>query len=234
MNDLSSQTNLHLAISPRPRVAILVDGDNVPHSALAGIEANAATLGNPILRRVYGDMALHKDWAADTDYLTIHCTTTAGKNRADILLVIGALDIAHRGLATHFLIMSDDRDFGPLVAHLSEIGMRVEWAGKPKPVPKPIAAPPPGVKPKALTDVNLRLRKILEPTPTGLSLQAIGSQMKDYGTVKAQTKKLTWRAYLKSKPDLYTLNGASAATIVTLKARQTPNSLLPLPRISID
>ena len=132
MNDLSLQSGLTISGYQKPRVAILVDGDNVPQTALQDIETKAHALGETVIRRVYGDMGLHKAWAAKTGFLTIHCTTTAGKNRADMHLVIGALDIAHRGLATHFLILSDDRDFGPLVAHLREIGMQVDWAGKPK------------------------------------------------------------------------------------------------------
>lgn len=215
MNDLSSQSNLQLTISPRPRVAILVDGDNVPHSAVTEIEAKATCLGNPILRRVYADMGLRKDWASDTDYLAIHCTTSAGKNRADIHLVIGAMDIAHRGLATHFLILSDDRDFGPLVAHLREIGMTVDWAGKPKPAPKPIALPVPN-KVKVLSAVDQRLHDLFQSQKPSLSLQALGSKMKQ-GTVVEQTQKATWRAYLKTKPELYSLAGDGAATIVTLK-----------------
>lgn len=216
MNDLSLQNSLQLAFSPKPRVAILVDGDNVPHSALPEIEAKAAILGNPILRRVYADMGLHKDWAADTSYLAVHSTTTCGKNRADMHLVIAAMDIAHRGLATHFLIMSDDRDFGPLIHHLREIGMQVEWAGKPKITPKPSAVPV-SSKTNALSAVDQRLHAVFRAQKPSLSLQTLGSQMKQ-GTVLEQTQKATWRAYLSTKPDLYTLTGTGAATVVTLKS----------------
>ena len=215
MNDFSAQSGLISASYHLPRVAILVDGDNVPHSAVVEIEAKAASLGNPILRRVYADMGLRKDWAAETDYLATHCTTSAGKNRADIQLVIGAMDIAHRGLATHFLILSDDRDFGPLVAHLREIGMTVEWAGKPKPAPKPTVMVVPS-KTNALSAVDQRLHAVFRAQNPSLSLQTLGSQMKQ-GTVLEQTQKATWRTYLSTKPELYTLTGTGAATVVTLK-----------------
>jgi hypothetical protein len=216
MNDLSAQSSLNLTIPQRPRVAILVDGDNVPHSALAGIEAKAAVLGNPILRRVYADMGLHKDWASETSYLAIHSTTTAGKNRADMHLVIGALDIAHRGVATHFLIMSDDRDFGPLVAHLREIGMQVEWAGKPKAVIRKIPAITIAPKVTALSPLDHRIYTLLCAVRTGLTLVHIGNAMKGE-TVQKQTAKASWRAYFQSKPELYSLMGAGAATLVTMK-----------------
>lgn len=216
MNDLSAQSGLISSVCPKPRVAILVDGDNVPHSALPEIEVRAASLGNPILRRVYADMGLRKDWAAETDYLATHCTTSSGKNRADIQLVIGAMDIAHRGLATHFLILSDDRDFGPLVAHLREIGMTVEWAGKPKPVQKLIIATAVVVKPTAISDLDHKLHAHLRSVKTRQTIQAIGCQMR-YGTVKAQTGKATWRSYLQSKPEFYLLSGEGKLTVVTLK-----------------
>ena len=164
MNDLSVQSGLNLAAYQRPRVAILVDGDNVPQTALPEIEAKAQVLGETVIRRVYGDMALHKDWAVETAYLTIHCTTTAGKNRADMHLVIGALDIAHRGLASHFLILSDDRDFGPLVANLREIGMKVEWSGKPKTVPKLAVPHQIADKLSVNSAAEQRLKKFLSPT----------------------------------------------------------------------
>lgn len=216
MNDLSLQSSLHLPAVQKPRVAILVDGDNVPHSAVAGIEAQAKTLGDTVIRRVYADIGLHKNWAAETEYLVIHCTTTAGKNRADMHLVVGAMDIAHRALATHFLIVSDDRDFGPLVAHLREVGMTVEWAGKPKTAPKPAAVPIPS-KANAQSAVDQRLHAVFRAQKPSLSLQTLGSQMKQ-GTVLEQTQKATWRAYLSTKPELYTLTGTGATTVVTLKS----------------
>ena len=216
MNDLSSQSSLHLPIAQKPRVAILVDGDNVSHSALAGIEAKAAVLGNPILRRVYADMGLRKDWAAETSYLAIHCTTTAGKNRADMHLVVGAMDIAHRGLATHFLILSDDRDFGPLVAHLREIGMQVDWVGKPKVAIRKSPAITVAPKVTALSPLDHRIYILLNAAKTGFTLVHIGNAMKGE-TVQKQTAKASWRAYLQSKPELYSLIGAGAATLVTMK-----------------
>lgn len=64
----------------------------------------------------FGDMSIHKGWATQTVYSATHCTTVAGRNRADMALVVAALDLAHRGLATAFVVASDDRDFDPLAA----------------------------------------------------------------------------------------------------------------------
>ena len=226
MNDFLLQASAHPLVFAKPRVAVLVDGDNISHNALAEITLKAAQFGDPVIHRVYGDMLLHKDWAVETTYLAIHCTSSSGKNRADIHLVIGALDIAHRGLATHFLIMSNDRDFGPLAMHLREIGMQVSWAVKPRPEAKPNIPVPVPAKPMALGGVDKRLNDILKSAANGLNLQSIGSQMKNFGTVKSQTGKTTWRAYLKSKPDLYRSNGAGAATMVALKSSLPHNSAI--------
>lgn len=214
MTEIFHTSDLHFASNPKPRLAILVDGDNIPHTILPAIEAKAYILGAPVIRRVFADVTLRKDWAEETSYLVTHCTTKAGKNRADIHLVIAALDIAHRRLATDFLICSDDRDFGPLVAHLQEQGLRVVWQGKPKPAVA-TSETAPLAKPKSPTELDQRLHTLLRAAKDGMRLQAIGSQMKN-GTVKAQTGKTTWRAYLTSKQDMYKLNGPPLETLVTL------------------
>lgn len=216
MNDLSTQHSLNLSTLQKPRVAILVDGDNIPHSDLSGIETKAMALGSVVIRRVYADIGLRKDWAVETNYLATHCTTTAGKNRADMHLVVGAMDIAHRGLATHFLIMSDDKDFGPVVAHLREIGMQVEWAGKPKPALRKIPSISVAPKVEVLSPLDKKIRILLVTSKTGCSLVRIGNELKGE-TVQKQTGKASWRAYFQSKPDLYSMTGDGAATIVTLK-----------------
>ena len=214
MNDLSSQRGLNLSVYQRPRVAVLVDGDNVPRSSLSDIEAKAHAMGDTVIRRVYGDMGQHKDWAAEASFLTIHCTTTAGKNRADMHLLIGAIDIAHRGLATHFLIMSDDRDFGPLVAYLREIGMQVDWAGKPQSGAAPIAAVKTAAisasatkqkanKPVALQKIGPRLAKELADGKW-MTLVTLGNTMRDK-KVKEWTGFAHWSTYLNKHPDLYEL-----------------------------
>lgn len=217
MNDLSLPTALNLPIYQRPRVAVLIDADNVPQSALAAIETKACTLGDVAIHRIFADFGLRKDWAIETDNLATHCTSTAGKNRADIHLVISALDIAHRGLATHFLILSDDRDFGPLVAHLRENGMQVEWSGKPKAAaPQKIPAISVPHKVEVLTALDKRLRTLLMTSKTGCNLVRIGNEMKGE-TVQKQTTKASWRAFFQSKPELYSLVGSGAATVVTWK-----------------
>jgi hypothetical protein len=202
--DLSSP----ISNKTKHRVAILVDGDNVAHSNRPALEASAEMLGDVTIRRVFGDMALHKGWANQTSYTVTHCTTSAGKNRADMALVVAAMDFAHRGLASAFVIASDDRDFGPLVSHLCEQGFRVDWVGKPK---------PPAPSPK--TALDKRLAKMISEDPAaaqGVTLVRLGQLMKGE-SVKAQTGgKASWRAYLKDSPH-FSLSGDGQETRVRLK-----------------
>lgn len=188
------------ATRSQPRVAILVDGDNIPPSSCPSLEVRAQSMGQIVVRRVYADMGLRKDWASTFGYDAFHCGSGAAKNHADIRLVIGAMDLAYRGLAQAFLILSDDRDFAPLVRHLREMGLTAEVVGKPK-VAK-------------LSLVDTALRSVLASADKGLLLQVLGTQMRAH-PVKASTGKGTWRAYLTSKPELFCLTGSGQETRVT-------------------
>lgn len=196
-----------------PRVALLVDGDNVPFSDMASLEPKAQALGQVVIRRVYADMALRKDWAGRQDFDAFHCASGATKNHADIRLVIGALDLAHRGLAQAFMILSDDSDFTPLVNHLREMGLAAELHGKSK-KKQPAAALQGKPKPVKLSSVDQALKAQLAGLTQGLSMQVLGAKMRAF-PVKDSTGKANWRAYLKSKPECFSLTGSGQATCVT-------------------
>ncbi len=199
-------------------VAILVDADNVPATLVAQVEAKAATLGSVLVRRSYGDMTRCVDWAGLTHFRATHCTTASGKNRADMQLVVDALDIALRGIARSFLIISDDKDFEPLIMYLKENGFAVERFGKPQP-PAPVRARP-LTQPILRTPVDERLSSLLgnrAKLKTETTLKDIGNLMKGEA-VMVQTGKKTWCSYLQSKPDLYVIEGPSDARRVRLKS----------------
>ena len=212
-------------ISKKQRVAVLVDGDNFPFSEARKLEAMAATMGEVIIRRVFGDVKKVGGWPEAASYQMLHCDSSSGKkNLADMQLAVVALDLAHRGLATGFVIASDDRDFEPVIQYL--IGSNVTVMRLRKPVVADL--PPvtiqvaqtviarPSVKAAPLSDVDQILAGLLGECPEGLTLVAIGSTLKN-GTVKAQTGKKTWRAYFKSNTGRYNLEGLGAATVVRLR-----------------
>ena len=195
--DLSSASSL------KPRVALLIDGDNFPRSGLAPVESKAARLGEVTIRRVFGDMTLHKDWAQDTAYIAMHCVSSAGKNRSDMALVISAMDFLHRGLASAFVIVSDDRDFDPLVSHLREQGCRAERVGKPTPPSAESAKP----QTKSLTGSNALVRKvramIVGSGTAGYPIQSLGVALHEKGIDIADTPQKSLRAWLTSYPEVF-------------------------------
>lgn len=210
-------------LSPAPRlksrVALLIDGDNYPRSGISLIETRAARLGEVTIRRVFGDMALHKDWAQETTYVATHCATSAGKNRADIALVVAAMDFLHRGLAQTFIIVSDDRDFDPLVSHLREQGCNAERIGKP--APQPTKAPSAPVKSKRAVGVDETLRKvramIAGAGDTGYPIQSLGVALSREGICLTDTPQKSLRAWLTAYPEQFDCDPRGPGARVRLK-----------------
>jgi NYN domain len=210
----------------RNPVAILVDGDNFPRAQIAGIETEAQLRGEVTIRRVFGDMSLHKDWAQDIAYTATHSPTSAGKNRADIMLVIAAMDLAHRGLAKGFVIVSDDRDFAPLVNHLREHGYRVEWLGKSQNVQEEKKA----AKSIAQTETKEprhdpilgEVRAIVGGAgAAGFPIQSLGPSGQKAGIKISETPQKSWRAWLLAHSETFVCDPRGPDARVRLKA-QTP------------
>lgn len=211
--DLSPATSL------KPRVALLIDGDNFPRSGLPQVESKASRLGEVTIRRVFGDMALHQDWAQETAYIATHCATSAGKNRADMALVIAAMDFLHRGLASTFVIVSDDRDFDPLISHMREQGCRVEWIGKPAPQVIEKAKPQAKSKPPKGTDEMLgKARALIAGSGlAGYPLQSLGVALHQQGIDIADTPQKSLRAWLASYPGEFDCDPRGPKARVRLK-----------------
>jgi hypothetical protein len=211
-------------------VAILVDGENIPHTALSIIEAAANDLGRVAIRRVYGDMTTRRDWDWEPRYHSIHTGNRAGKNCADIRLTVDAVDLAHRGYATAFVIASSDSDFTHLAIWMREADLPMVGIGFGNTAlsyrqvcasfqvftPTPPASCPPKLQQK-LSPLDVRLHGAIRDTsaPNGITLVTLGNKMKGK-PVKAQTQMATWRAYLESKKDLYAVSRSGVETRVTL------------------
>ena len=122
----------------RPLLAVLIDADNVPARHAAKIMNEIASIGEPALRRVYGDWSNEhlKSWREPihTLGLVAHQETanSRGKNATDIGLVIHAMDILHSGKFDAFVIVSSDSDFTALVNRLREDGLTVIGIGEEK------------------------------------------------------------------------------------------------------
>lgn len=127
------------------RLAVLIDADNAPRTALREIMAEVAVYGNPTIKRIYGD------WTAPNmgswkDRLLEHAISpvqqysyTTGKNATDSAMIIDAMDILYSGRCDGFVLVSSDSDFTRLATRLREAGMKVYGMGERK-TPDPFIA----------------------------------------------------------------------------------------------
>jgi hypothetical protein len=121
-----------------PRLAVLIDADNVPPRAADGLFDEIARLGEASVRRIYGDFSdpRLKGWAALLPRLAINpqqqFANTVGKNASDIALVIDAMDLLHSGRFDGFCLVSSDSDFTSLASRIREQGLDVFGFGERK------------------------------------------------------------------------------------------------------
>lgn len=121
-----------------PRLAVLIDADNVTARNASAILDEIASFGEPSVRRVYGDwsssaLTQWKEQARDLG-LVMHqqSANTKGKNASDIGLVIDAMDILHAGKVDGFVLVSSDSDFTRLASRIREDGLQVIGIGEAK------------------------------------------------------------------------------------------------------
>ncbi|MBV0913719.1 NYN domain-containing protein [Anianabacter salinae] len=122
----------------RPLYAVLIDADNIPARHAGAILKEITSLGEPALRRVYGDWSSGqlKGWSDQVKALGLvahqETANTKGKNASDIGLVIDAMDILHTGRFDGFVLVSSDSDFTALANRVREQGMDVIGIGEGK------------------------------------------------------------------------------------------------------
>lgn len=121
-----------------PRLAVLIDADNVPAGYAEAIFEEIAALGEASVRRIYGDWSAMRlnAWAKKVAALGLvadqQFSNTKGKNASDIGLVIAAMDFLHSGLFDGFVLVSSDSDFTRLAARIREQGLDVYGIGEKK------------------------------------------------------------------------------------------------------
>ena len=120
------------------RLAVLIDADNAPRSALGDEMAEVAVYGTPTVKRIYGD------WTAPNmgswkPLLLQHAIApiqqygyTTGKNSTDSAMIIDAMDILYTGQVDGFVLVSSDSDFTRLAIRLREAGKKVYGMGEKK------------------------------------------------------------------------------------------------------
>ena len=120
------------------RLAVLIDADNAPRSALGDVMAEVAVYGTPTIKRIYGDWTT-PNRASWKPLLLENAITpvqqygyTTGKNSTDSAMIIDAMDILYTGQVDGFVLVSSDSDFTRLAIRLREAGKKVYGMGEKK------------------------------------------------------------------------------------------------------
>jgi Uncharacterized conserved protein len=124
------------------RLAVLIDGDNIPSAHVKEMMEEIAKYGNPTIKRIYGDWTKPALGKWKTLLLENAITPiqqygyTSGKNATDSAMIIDAMDILYSGKVDGFCLVSSDSDFTRLATRLREAGMTVIGIGERK-TPEP-------------------------------------------------------------------------------------------------
>lgn len=124
------------------KLAVLIDGDNIPSAYVKEMMEEIAKYGNPTIKRIYGDwtkpiLAKWKNLLLENAITPIQqYGYTTGKNATDSAMIIDAMDILYSEKVNGFCIVSSDSDFTRLATRLREAGMKVYGIGEKK-TPEP-------------------------------------------------------------------------------------------------
>jgi len=124
------------------KLAVLIDGDNIPSAYVKEMMEEIAKYGNPTIKRIYGDwtkpiLVKWKNLLLENAITPIQqYGYTTGKNATDSAMIIDAMDILYGQKVNGFCIVSSDSDFTRLATRLREAGMKVYGIGEKK-TPEP-------------------------------------------------------------------------------------------------
>ncbi|WP_439185562.1 NYN domain-containing protein [Carboxylicivirga taeanensis] len=120
------------------KLAVLIDGDNIPSGSVKEMMEEIAKYGNPTIKRIYGDWT-RPDLNNWKKVLLENAITpiqqyayTSGKNATDSAMIIDAMDILYSEKVNGFCLVSSDSDFTKLATRLREAGMQVIGIGEKK------------------------------------------------------------------------------------------------------
>lgn len=126
------------SLSSVPKLAVLIDADNVSPKYIKSVLDEVAKYGTANVKRVYGNWtsAQMGKWK---EVLLQHSLQPRQqfnyipkKNATDIALVIEAMDLLHAGNLDGFCLVSSDCDFTPLASRIREAGLTVYGFGENK------------------------------------------------------------------------------------------------------
>jgi len=120
------------------KLAVLIDGDNIPSKYIKEMMEEITKYGTPTIKRIYGDwtkphLTKWKNVLLENAINPIQqYSYTAGKNATDSAMIIDAMDILYSRNVDGFCLVSSDSDFTKLATRLREAGMQVYGIGEKK------------------------------------------------------------------------------------------------------
>ncbi|MFN0114813.1 MAG: NYN domain-containing protein [Paracoccaceae bacterium] len=210
----------HLPGPEFTRVALLIDGDNLSARHAEKLAETAAGIGTVTVRRVYGQEAAMRAWSAVASVAPR--LTGSGKNGADMLLCIEAMELVIDGRADCFVIASSDRDFGHLAERLVGRGFHVVGAGEGKAPPDfrakcsrfvalagdagPARPLPEAPLPEGPEDVVARLVREGAGMDGWMCLSALNLRYVATGRDRKATVGANWAKWIGKRPSLFHLH----------------------------
>ncbi|MEJ8813525.1 NYN domain-containing protein [Variovorax ureilyticus] len=116
-----------------PRVALLIDADNVSADVIEqAVQRTMTEHGNIHVRRAYCNAETALKQQALFKRLSVRpmVNLSAGKNSTDIAMAVDAMDLVIAERPDVVVLVSSDSDFAPLVIRLREKGCRVCGIGQ--------------------------------------------------------------------------------------------------------
>jgi len=124
------------------KIAVLIDGDNIPAKYISEMMEEITKYGTPTIKRIYGDwtkphLSKWKNLLLENAISPIQqYSYTNGKNATDSAMIIDAMDILYSNRVDAFCLVSSDSDFTKLATRLREAGLQVYGIGEKK-TPEP-------------------------------------------------------------------------------------------------
>lgn len=213
---------------PMPdRVALLIDGENIPPNHAQSILNEVTKLGRVDVRRVYGNACTPSPWHAEQSLSVVH--TGTGKNATDMMLVIDAMELALVGGFNVITIVSSDRDYTHVATRLRERGITVIGLGEDKTpdsfrlaCSRFIVLHGTGTETTANTsDMDSNIRAYIAANSKkgqGIPLTDLAPAMhRTHGILISTFPEKTWRGYLNKRPELYDLDPKGPNAMVRFK-----------------
>jgi uncharacterized LabA/DUF88 family protein len=221
-------------ITVSPRLSVFIDADNIPILRSAAVLALARRHGLPDMIRAYGNACTRAAWGDVPGVRLIHSGN--GKNAADMLICLDAMERALSGQCDTVLLVSSDQDFTHLATRLRERGLTVIGAGEAKTPARFRAActrfeelPPPALPAASQRpdETDWRIQGIIRRDSRrgqGIPVFQLSNRMRAEHDLRISGHPdRKWRTYLAQRDNLYELHTVEGTQMVRFR----PEAFLP-------